>query len=205
MIDVCFPVRGETIPSECSYALYGALSRVVPAFHDRDEQVRFAPVGGLAVGKGLRRLTPSSRLRVRLPADRIGLVLPLAGKTLRVGEHPIVLGVPTVQALESAPALFARLVSFKNSVEPERFLEVARERLRGLGVQAEPMIPALVGGPRAGQPQRRVLRIKGRAIVGFSLLVEGLTAEESIRLQEEPICGRWRLGCGFFLPVVPRR
>jgi CRISPR-associated protein Cas6 len=204
-VDVCFPVRGDLLTAGCHYELYGALSRVVPAFHDPGEQVRFATIGGENVGKGLIRLTQTSRLRVRLPADRIGLVLPLSGKELRVGEHPIVLGVPTVQALTPAPALFARLVSFKNSVEPGRFLEVARGRLRELGIAAEPVIPVLVGGPRDGLPQRRVLRIKGRAIVGFSLLVEGLTAEESIRLQEEPLCGRSRLGCGFFLPVVPRR
>jgi CRISPR-associated endonuclease/helicase Cas3 len=200
MVDLCFPVLGDVLKAECYYAWYAALSRAAPAFHDRNEQVQFALVGGIGEGKGLLRLTPSSRLRVRLPVDRIGLALPLSGKVLQVGEHSVVLGAPTVRALEPAPVLFARLVTFKNAIEPERFLEVARERLGGRGIRAEPVIPVLVGGPRAGEPRRRVLRIKGKTVVGYSLVVEGLSAEDSIRLQEETISGRARLGCGFFLP-----
>jgi CRISPR-associated protein Cas6 len=56
-------------------------------------------------------------------------------------------------------------------------------------------------GPRAGQPRRHVIRIHGKAIVGFSVLVQGLTAEESIRLQEEGIGGRGKMGCGFFVAI----
>src|SRR5262245_46831303 len=108
IVDLCFPVLGDVLKAECYYTWYAALSRAAPVFHDRDEQVRFALVGGFGEGKGLLRLTPSSRLRVRLPVDRIALVLPLAGQVLRVGEHDVVLGAPTVQALEPAPALFAR-------------------------------------------------------------------------------------------------
>jgi CRISPR-associated protein Cas6 len=46
-----------------------------------------------------------------------------------------------------------------------------------------------------------VLRIRDRTIVGFSVLVQGLTAEESVQLQEEGIGGRGKMGCGFFLPA----
>jgi CRISPR-associated protein Cas6 len=202
--DVCFPVRGEVLTAGCHYELYGALSRAVPAFHDPGEQVRFAPIGGENVGKGLIRLTKTSRLRVRLPADRIGLVLPLTGKTLSVGEHTIALGIPTVQPLEPTPMLLARLVTFKNAFEPSRFLEVARQRLRDRRIQAEAAIPLVEEGPHSGKARRRILRIKGTTIVGYSLLVQGLSAEESIGLQEQSVSGRTKLGCGFFLPYRPR-
>ena len=38
-------------------------------------------------------------------------------------------------------------------------------------------------------------------MIGYALRVFGLTAEESIRLQEEGLGGRRRMGCGVFLPI----
>ena len=46
-----------------------------------------------------------------------------------------------------------------------------------------------------------MVRVKGKAVVGYSLIVSGLTAAESVRLQEHGLGGRTRMGCGFFLPV----
>jgi hypothetical protein len=156
---------------------------------------------------------------LRLPAEQIAVVLPLAGQSLDIADHRIRLGVPQVRTLIPGPTLLARMVVIKSSspidpatgmrdkdltkrtLDPANFLDAARRQLAALEIGAEAAIPLLREGPHAGQPQRRVLRIKARSIVGFSLLVSGLTAEESIRLQERGLGGRQRLGCGFFVPV----
>jgi CRISPR-associated protein Cas6 len=203
-IEVSYPVEGDLLPSDSHYLLYSALSHVVPAFHSPERNVRFGPIGGAVGGKGLIRLTPRSHLRVRLPAEDIALVLPLAGKRLQIGEYTVRLKPPTVRELIPAPQLLATVVTFKHSQDPERFLQVARGMLDKLGIAAEPGIPLFEDGPRAGEPRRRVIRIKDKRIVGFSLLVAGLTAEESVRLQEEGLGGRRRIGCGFFVPFRPR-
>jgi CRISPR-associated endonuclease/helicase Cas3 len=204
MLDTVFLVRGDLLPAEHHYPLLGALSDVVPEFHVERAELRFAPINGDRGGKGIIRLTDRSRLRVRLPVDRIALVLPLAGRTIRIGDHRVTLGTPTVVPLTPAPTIAARTVTFKNSTEPEQFLTVARRKLDELGVAGEPGIPLIREGERAGEPRRKVLRIKGRRIVGYALQVEGLTAEESLLLQEKGLGGRCRMGCGFFLPVQPR-
>ena len=49
-----------------------------------------------------------------------------------------------------------------------------------------------------------MLRIKGKRVIGYALQVAGLTAEESVRLQELGLGGRTRMGCGFFVPYQPR-
>ena len=46
-----------------------------------------------------------------------------------------------------------------------------------------------------------MIQIKDKSIVGYALRVVGLTAEESIRLQETGLGGRRRMGCGVFLPI----
>jgi CRISPR-associated protein Cas6 len=198
-IDVRFPVDGKTLPLEHGYPLYAALSRMVPAFHDPQADLRFGPITGEKGPRGLLLLNHFSRLRVRLEAEKIALVLPLASQVLDVAESRIRLGVPTVLPLLALPLVAARIVTFKNSVTPEAFLAHAREQLDAMGVKGELGIPLIREGERAGQPKRRVLRIKSRSIVGYALQVNGLTAEESIRLQEEGLGGRRRMGCGFFI------
>jgi Cas6 Crispr len=169
----------------------------------------------------------SSVLRVRVGFDRIGSAFPLSGKTLRVGEHTIRLGPPRVEQLEPVPTLRAGIVLFKDFAvpckrsisrhpelvarldmpseeQPARFIRVASERLKELEIGAEPGIPFNEKGLRAGEPRRRVVHIKGKKIVGYPLIVQGLTADESIRLQEVGLGGRTRIGCGFFVPYRER-
>ena len=206
-VDLLFPVLGETLPTDHAYPLYGALSRLVPTFHQPDGP-RFAAINGHRGPRGQIQLYDGSRLRVRLPAERIAAALPLAGKPLSVGDHRIRLGVPQVVALVPAPVVQARIVTFKHAVEPEPFLEKARIDLRTLGLLAIAEIPkierviAITDQPnRQGAPRRMVLRIKERRIIGYALRISGLTAEESILLQEQGLGGRRRIGAGYFMPV----
>ncbi len=201
IVDLHFPVRGGTVPTDHAYPLYGALARVVPAFHDPAAPLRFAPLTGGRGEAGRLRLTEWSCLRVRLPADAIRSALPLAGKSLDVAGSPVRLGPPTVQSLVPATTVESWLVTFKHGEEPDPFLATARTKLTELGVAGEPSVRAFEAGPRASEPRRRVIRLKGQKIVGYALVVSGLTADESIRLQERGLGGRTRMGCGFFMPV----
>lgn len=189
------------MPADHAYPLYGALSGAVPAFHDPTKPVRFAPLTGGRDEPGRLRLMPWSCLRVRLPADAIPAVLPLAGRSLDVAGARVTLGPPAVEALVPAPVLESWLVTFKHGEEPAAFLATARAKLAEIGVAGEPAVRAVGGGPRAGEARRRVVRVKGVAIVGYALLVSGLTAAESICLQESGLGGRTKIGCGFFLPA----
>jgi CRISPR-associated protein Cas6 len=201
VVDVLYPVLGTTLPTDHLYPLYTALTKIVPAFHDGAVRLTFASIAGQYGGRGLIRLWERSQLRVRVRDEEIRRVLPLAGKALNVADHAIRLGVPRVAALVPSPGLAARIVTFKHSTEPERFLEVARQKLRELGVEREPGIPLVQSGERKGEARRKVVRVKGKCVIGFALQVTGLTAEESLTLQEHGLGGRRRMGCGFFVPV----
>jgi CRISPR-associated protein Cas6 len=203
-IEVAFLVKGELIPTDHAYPLYSALSHCVREFHDEDAGFRFAPISGKHATKGTIHVGEGARLRVRLPADQIARILPLAGRTLDLGSHRITLRTPNVLPLVPASIVVARFVTFKNSTEPEKFLSVARWKLDELKVEGEPGIPLIEQGERAGEPHRHVLRIKGIRMVGYAPQVAGLTADESLRLQEQGLGGRRRMGCGFFVPLQPR-
>jgi CRISPR-associated protein Cas6 len=201
LVDLLFPAQGSTIPTDHAYPLYAALSHLAPAFHDSGTEVRFAPLTGATGEAGRLRLNEWSHLRVRLPDEAIRTALPLAGKKLDVAGSSVRLGTPTVQPIVPATTVESWLVTFKHGEEPDAFLATARAKLAELDVKGEPAIRSFESGPRVGEPRRRVIRLKGQKIVGYALVVAGLTAEESIRLQERGLGGRTKMGCGFFLPV----
>jgi len=161
-----------------------------------------APIPGLYVGQGFLQLDPArSRLRVRVQAADIPRVLPLAGRSLTVMGQRLCLGVPHVRALQPVPALYARLVTFKNATQPEPFLAAARRELDRLQVGGELSIPEHWDKKPERGPYRRVMRIKDTRIVCFSLLVRDLNSDESLRLQELGLGGRRHMGAGLFVPI----
>ena len=200
-LELVFPAAGTALPTDHAYLPYAALSGVVPRFHEAGTALRFAPVTGVGVPGGRLQLDDYSVLRVRLPDDAVRVALPLAGKRLAVGDAGVRLGVPAVRTLEPAASLYARLVTFKNADTPGQFLATARAKLAELGVAGEPQLPVHPDGERAGEPRRRVVRVKGVAIVGYALIVAGLSAADSVTLQESGLGGRTHFGCGFFLPL----
>lgn len=199
-IELVFPAHGQQISTDHNYPLYSALSAVVPQFHETESGLRFAAITGQSDGDGHLRLADHSCLRVRVADDAIRTVLPLAGKRLEIAGHAVRLGVPAVRTLIPAPRLFARIVTFKDADTPDKFLETTRMKLAELGVSAEPELPIHITGDRAGEPHRKIVRIKGVAIVGYSLLVSELSAAASLKLQDHGLGGRTQMGCGFFVP-----
>nr|MBK7064764.1 hypothetical protein [Deltaproteobacteria bacterium] len=65
-----------------------------------------------------------------------------------------------------------------------------------------PTRPTLSAGPH--EDERRVLRIRGQYIVGYPVILRGLSAEHSLRVQALGIGGRQRFGCGVFSQVWSR-
>jgi CRISPR-associated protein Cas6 len=198
VIDLAFELRGATIPLDHGYALFAALSRAVPALHG-DRRIGVHPIRGMRVEPRRLTLVPGSRLRLRMPSEEIGAYLTLAGSRLDLEGSPLRVGLPRVEPLRPAPALSSRLVTIGKHAEPAAFVASLRSQMAGLGVEGELSLLPSTDPSRAGEPSRRVLRIKGRRIVGYAAAVTGLTAEGSLLLQEHGLGSRRRMGCGVFV------
>ncbi len=189
-VELHFSFTGATLPSDQGYALYGAISRLIPEAHEAD-WLAIETIPGTARGDGITQLDREASLKIRLPQDRVPLMLKLAGKRLELNGHAIRLGAPQIFLLKPSPALYARIVTIKGFTEPEPFLDAVCRKLDELGVKGEPAI-----GPR------RVVRIGNHTIVGFGLAIHELSDEGSIVLQEQGLGGRRRMGCGIFFPIT---
>ncbi len=185
-VDLCFKITGKNLSVDHGFALYGAISRIMPSIHEAKE-VGLKMVRGRYVGNGLLDISPQSELVLRIPAEYIRDLLPLAGKSLDVQGHRLNVGIPVTRALVPAAALFSPLVTTRNGQDQSRFETEMFSQMGLLGVNG-----------RLSIGKRRTFGIHGKQVVGYSVLVSELSAEESIVLQEQGLGGRRKMGCGVF-------
>ncbi|HVY62871.1 MAG TPA: type I-MYXAN CRISPR-associated protein Cas6/Cmx6 [Planctomycetota bacterium] len=188
MVELSFRVIGAALPFDHGYLLYGALSGLIPELHGL-ERFSLGLVRGQPLGDGSMRLGAEARLQLRLGTEHVPMVLPLAGKTLRVGGDLVQIGTPEIRALAPNPVLQSRFVTIKKfDRDPESFGEAVRRQMDALDVR----------GGRVQVGARRAVRISGVRIVGFGVTIFDLADEDSLRVLESGIGGRRRMGCGVF-------
>lgn len=207
VVDLSFSVVGDRVPLDHGYPLYSALSRRVPSAHGSD-WLGVHPLGGMPVDGEMLLVRPSTRLRLRVPSDRIPEVLPLSGAQLDVAGSRLRVGVPEVHPLQPAPSLDARLVVLSLTRPPRRFddrlgkdvidMDAVEERYK------QELSRQMSSLELSGQMQLcgyRRLTIGRARVIGFSVRVDGLSDADSIRLQERGLGGRRAMGCGLFRPT----
>lgn len=191
-VDVAFPLKGKSLPLDHGYALFGAVSRVLPVLH-REEGWGLFPVHGKRTGPGELTLLPSSLLTIRMPASRIADVLSLSGQSIGVDGHELSAGIPRIFPLQPRPTLQSRFVTIKKFHEdPAEFSAAVRRQLDALEVGAAASVS--VG-------ERRVIKVSSHTIVGFVVGLDGLSPDESVRVQTVGVGGRRHMGAGLFLPL----
>ena len=190
-IDLAFQVTSQSpLSSDHGYQLFGAISRLLPQVHEPNG-VAVLPISGQQIGDRNIQLGNSSRLTIRVASSDIATWLPLAGKTLEVAGVKLQIGVPEIRSLIPTTALRSRLVTTKNCQDQPRFELELRRQMTALGVNEQAIYS--IG-------KRRTIRIRDKEVVGYEVIVEGLTADESLAIQTTGLGGRRHMGCGVFLP-----
>jgi CRISPR-associated protein Cas6 len=191
-VDLAFPVKSlDAIPADHGYLLYSALSRELPEVHESNA-IAVHPIRGRQDGVRGLILQSWSAITLRVNDDQIGGLLRLVGKTLRIGPANVTVDFPRVMPLITAPSLRSRFVTTKNGLDLDRFSTEIRRQMAALGIS---------DAAKCTPGKRRTFRIKTKEIVGFELIVEGLTASESLVLQERGLGGRRLMTCGVFVPL----
>lgn len=196
-VTVRFPLQGRQLPADHGYALYSAITRKLPALHGA-RWLGLELISGVPWREGIIVLPARGAfLSLRIPANHYGDVLPLAGKRLELNGQTIHLGIPSARPLQSCSSLYARCVTIKKFTDAEPFLDAARRQLAALGLKATLELPH----DDQGRFRRRILRIRDKTIIGFSLAAHNLSDDDSLSLQTTGIGGRRTMGCGIFNPI----
>ncbi len=197
IVDLSFKVSCRALPSDHAHELWTAVRQALPWFDD-EAAAGLHLIHGAESGNGWLRpegpddllyLSRRTRMTLRLPAGRVEAAKGLSGQALNVGGHELRLGEPRFHELSSLKTLFARYVVTEHEDE-EAFLDDCARELGEMGIRVKKMM--------AGRVHR--FRFPDTVIHARSLMLDGMSAEESVRIQEHGLGRGRKFGCGLFLP-----
>ena len=191
MVDLAYALdapHGGAVPADYRAVLAATLEARLPWL----AQTPGAGVHRLrlvAGGGGQALLARRTRLVLRLPRERLAPARCLEGATLMLSDHALKVGSMQVRELLPWGTLYAHLVAAEASVASGEgaFMDQLNAELRALGVSCRTVCG------------RHQVLLAG-TLQGYSLMLDGLSAPDSLRLLEQGIGGHRRLGCGLFVP-----
>jgi CRISPR-associated protein Cas6 len=199
VIDVAYRIGCPTIPLDHAHSLSSALLKALPWLSD-EEHAGIHLIHGAASGNGwfrpedpeneLLHLSKRTRLRLRIPGNRLDAVQALTGQTLDVEGHSLEIGKLDVFMLSSLPTLFSRYVITQEGLDEAQFLEAAAGELKALDISCRKMLGGIT----------HTMNFPGGPVFTRSLMVAELEPEQSVRLQQVGLGEGRTTGCGLFLP-----
>ncbi len=201
IVDILFSIACKRIPVDHAYPLSCALRSALPWVAD-EPRLAVHSIYGAGSQNGWERpehgedtllmVSRRTKLGIRAPATRADeLLSTLPGIRLEVAGHALTLGPGKIKPLSQETTIFARYVAMETDAEPEEhFLAAAARTLEAMDIQIR---KALCG---------KTTRLRGPdgIIQTRSLMLAGLTREESIRLQQRGLGPHRLMGCGIFIP-----
>jgi CRISPR-associated protein Cas6 len=208
-LEIQFSLRGKTLPADHGYPMYSAVKKFLQdstddsVLKDLPPEVRLCTVPGIPDRAGMIYLNRGSKLRLRCPSEEVQTWYRLLqNQVLDIQGHLIRLVQPRITLPETSDKLMARLVTFKLSAidhadVPRYFLESCQKGLDKLEIKGKAFIPSDADGNLA----RRTLQVKDKKILGYGVAIEGLSPDDSLKLQWYGLGGRQHFGCGWFYPT----
>lgn len=197
IVDAVFAISCRSLPVDHAWALSQALEGALPWFAG-EPYAGLHVVHGAASGSGwirpegagaLLQLSRRAKLALRLPAQRVDDAAALTGRTLDVEGSVLRVGKMALRPLSRMTTLFSRCVLLEAEDEAA-FLAAAIAELGALGMQPERILCGRVT-PVATPAQTYRAR---------SLMLAGITTEQSLVLQRSGLGTGRKLGCGLFIP-----
>ncbi len=198
VVDLVFRIECRTLLNDHAWPLFQAVRAVLPWFGDRPEHglhiihVAESASGWIRPEAPDEIIYPSrrTRLKLRLPKERIADARTLSGHTLDIDGHPLKVGESKEQLLGMTNTLYSRYVISPSEEEDEAFVQRTVEELRSLGLKFSKVL--------AGKSH--VLNSPEGPVFTKTLMVGGLSFPDAVTLQEKGLGPHRSSGCGLFIP-----
>jgi len=185
-LDFAFSVAGDSVDRDYPQGLYEALRAAAPWLDD-EPLAGVHPMRGLTPSAGALLIGGRTRLVLRVPESRTEACERLQGAALDL-PTPLRIGGLSRRELLPHPVLHAKLVVTGAEDEADFVADIARA-VAELGLDCE----TIVG-------RRGELLIGEQRLAGFSLMLHGLSAAQSLKAQAHGLGQHRKLGCGVFVP-----
>jgi CRISPR-associated protein Cas6 len=198
IVDAVFAISCRSLPVDHAYALSQAIQAALPWFA-QEPGAGLHTIYGAASASGwmrpegadaLLQLSHRAKLALRLPRRRLDDAAALLGRTLEVAGWPLRVDKIALRPLSRITTLFSRSVVLAAAGDEAAFLAAAAGELGALGINPGTM---LCGRVTPVATPARTYRTR-------SLMLAGLTLEQSLTLQRHGLGAERKLGCGLFIP-----
>lgn len=202
ILDLVFTIDCRELPVDHAHALGAALCEALPLLGE-DQRCAIHSIHLAGSQNGWERPDPElgqklilsrrTKLTLRVPGEhRETIEQQLCGATLNVDGHPLTIGKAKPKMLSKQGTIFARHIVLQgNEADDENaFLQRVVEDLRSRGIRVRKALCGIT---------QRIDTPEG-PLQSRSLLLADLSAEESVRLQQQGLGSHRQLGCGIFLP-----
>lgn len=198
IVDAVFAISCRSLPVDHAYALSQAIQAALPWFAT-ESRAGLHIIRAAESGSGWMRpedphtllhLSRRTRLILRLPKNRLDAAAVLLGLTLDVDGHALRVDRLSLRPLSRITTLFSHCVMLAAAGGESGFLLAAAEQLEALGIQPGVMLCGRLTS----------IATPGRTLQTRSLMLAGLTLEQSILLQQQGLGAERKLGCGLFIP-----
>jgi CRISPR-associated protein Cas6 len=187
IVDLVFALHGEAMAQEYADVLWRALQPKLPWLAD-EAAIGVHPLGGVSRGDKELYLTRRAKLTLRLPAERVEAAQVLSGAKLDLGGN-VEVGAAHERPLSKITTLYSPFVTVGTADEDD-FFAICGARLREIGIPAQ----MVCGKAHTGRGQ------DDDVWQGYSLMLFGLSIDNSLRVQREGLGGERKRGCGIFIP-----
>ena len=186
VVDLVFALQGGPVALDYADQLYRALAARLP-WLEGEAAAGVHPLAGVSPGDRELYLTRRARLALRLPASRVDDARALTSSRLDLG-GVIDVGVASERPLSEITTLYSAFVSV-GTADEATFMARCQELLAADRIGGR----LVCGKAHCGRGVDAQWH-------GFSLMVFGLSIEDSLRLQRQGIGGERKHGCGIFIP-----
>jgi len=196
MTDIAYMINCKTLPYDHAFKLSNQITMVLPWLND-NLQNGIHMLHGPHAGHGWERstddtifLSKRTRLILRIPKTHIDRAKKLEGVTLKISNDTLVVGKSYEKPFTVTRDLFSKFVIVDKGINEEQFLEKINNELQQNGVSLHKTICG----------KTNAVEINNKKKSTRSLMLPGLSKQQSILIQDKGL-GEGRIfGCGLFVP-----
>lgn len=200
VIDLSFKVSCKQIKLDHAWSLTEALNELLPWLKDEPQSAIhhiYIPQSGNGWVRTddfqdeVIQLSRRTRLKIRIPKNRLEETLGLTGKTISIDGFELTIGQADQHLLSTLTTIVARHVHIPDTDDDEKaFLQEVNKQMQAMDIKARKML--------CGKSHQ--LKTPDGLIKTRSLMVADISPEESILLQEKGVGHYYTYGCGVFIP-----
>jgi len=197
VVDVTYQIKGKTLPSNYLSLIASQMSLQFDWWDELDDIGLQVLIAGEEGNGWFRDQTPNailylsrrSRLVLRTPKQMYAQIKNLHNAKLNLGEHDIELVFKHDKSINHSATLYSQHV-LSDEDDELRFLEIVTLELDSLGIVCKKILCG----------KTRELIINNEKKLTRSLMLNDLSKEDSVKLQNKGLGNFQKLGCGIFVP-----